>query len=687
MEENRDSLEFAQGRPNISELSGAYHETRTELEEYRQQCDENFDTRMCIWQGKSQDGRKHARTGVEPFPWDGASDQSVPLVDEIIKCHTAMAMNAVRKANIVASPVGSDDVGRAKVVSQFLKWLVATQMKEFYRETERAINHLLEKGMMVTSQLWVQTEQKIQQRVTIEQIAQQMPEVASLLMNPDMEDEFTSLITQQYDVSESKSRKMVVELRETGASSIPMTIGTENRPGLRALAPDEDVFFPPYTVNVQDAPYVFQVINFTPTQLREKVLNEDWSDEWVEYVIEHARGDIEREDHIGDSRYPNYSDDTSDIIEVVYAYQRLVDEDGVPGIYCTVFHAGNTGASDELNEPYAKHELTGYYEYPFVVTKLEEWSKRLYETRGYPELARGFQNQLKVEIDSQIDRAALQFPPLEYPAGRPPTEWRPGGKIPYRVPGETRFADMPNMSPASIDVRNEIESQVNRYFGRVGSGVDPNEAVAKQQDLINKVFSHLQRILEQVFTLYQQYGPDAEYFRVTGVQDMQQFSKGNPGERYDFWLGYDIATQDPEQIVERVDAIAKLGAALDKSGTLDTEALLQMAVEQIGPGWGERVILPTETAAQKAVEEERQAIAQITSGIDLDVRPNDAHEVKMQVFQQWLQQPDIQEKVQQDPGLQARIENYAKKRAFQMQQIQNASIGKLGGMPSQFGAS
>ena len=71
----------------------------------------------------------------------------------------------------------------------------------------------------------------------------------------------------------------------------------------------------------------------------------------------------------------------------------------------------------------------------------------------------------------------------------------------------------------------------------------------------------------------------------------------------------------------------------------------------------------------------------------MDVRPNDAHEVKMQVFQQWLQQPDIQEKVQQDPGLQARIENYAKKRAFQMQQIQNASIGKLGGMPSQFGAS
>lgn len=168
---------------------------------------------------------------------------------------------------------------------------------------------------------------------------------------------------------------------------------------------------------------------------------------------------------------------------------------------------------------------------------------------------------------------------------------------------------------------------------------------------------------------------------------MQRFDKGSPSERYDFWLNFDIATQDPEHIVERVDAIAKLGQALDKSGTLDTEALLQMAVEQIGPGWGERVILPKETATQKAVEEERMAIAQITSGIDLDVKPNDAHEVKMQIFQQWLQQPDIQEKISQDEGLQARIENYAQKRMFQMQQIQNAAIGRLGGTPSQFGAA
>ena len=680
-------LEFvSQDGPDIPILASEYRDTRSELEEFKTQCDENFNTRMCLWGGKSRDNRKHSRMGKEPFPWDGASDQEVPLVDELIKCHAAMVMNGVRKANIVASPVGSDDVGRAKVVAQFLKWLLNVQMPEFHTEIERSINHLLEKGIAVTYQCWISKEQKILQTIRLNEIAQVMPEVAEAIMDEAMEGQFVDLIAGQFAVGRRKARSMLRELRGSGETSIPVSTGTENRPSILALAPDEDIFFPPYTVDVQDAPYVFQVMHYTPTQLREMVLNQGWDSDWVEYIIEHSKGDTEPDPH---PQLQTVTDTRNDIVEVVYAYQRLMDDDGVPGIYCTIFHPKNTGITDELSKPYAKHELLGYAhgKYPFTVTKLEQYSKRLYETRGYPEIARGFQNQLKVEIDSQIDRAALQFPPLEYPAGRPPVDWKPGGKIPYRVPGEVRFADMPRLSPASIDVRNQITAQVNRYFGRNAEGVDRMEAAAKQQDLINRIFTHLRQSLEQIFSLYQQYGPDEEYYRVTGVQDMQRFDKGNPGERYDFYLNFDIVTQDPEQIVERVDAIAKLGAALDKSGTLDTESLLQMAVEQIGPGWGERVILPKETATQKAVEEERLAIAQLTSGIDLDVKPNDAHEVKMQVFQQWLQQPDIQEKIQQDEGLQARIENYGKKRMFQMQQIQNASIGRLGGVPSQFGAA
>jgi hypothetical protein len=211
------------------------------------------------------------------------------------------------------------------------------------------------------------------------------------------------------------------------------------------------------------------------------------------------------------------------------------------------------------------------------------------------------------------------------------------------------------------------------------------EAQMKQQEVIDKVFHHLKHVLDQVYSLYQQYGPDQEYFRVTGMQDMQKYSKGNPNDRFDFYMQFDAATQDPEQMLERVNAIATLGAQLDKNGTLDTERLLQIAVGQIMPGAAESVLLPKETAQAKAMDEERQTIAEIYAGVPPNVKPNDAHEMKLQVFQQWLQQPDVAQKVQEDPALQERINGYLQQRNFAIQQKQNAQIGRLGAAPTQFG--
>ena len=57
----------------------------------------------------------------------------------------------------------------------------------------------------------------------------------------------------------------------------------------------------------------------------------------------------------------------------------------------------------------------------------------------------------------------------------------------------------------------------------------------------------------------------------------------------------------------------------------------------------------------------------------------------MQVFQQWLSQPDIQQKAQQDQALQERIQNYMQQRNFAIQQKANAEIGRLGATPTQFG--
>ena len=592
-----------------------------------------------------------------------------------------MVMNAVRRAHIVATPTETNDVERASVVSNFLRWLINSRLNEFYPQIELGLNNLFEKGMMVHYAWYEQQELKQQQSIKLEELAQVLPAIAQAIMDGSMDDEFSQMLKDQFGVSRTKGRSMLRELRKDGETTVPVTREVVSRPKIRALAPDEDVFWPNYTIDPQEAPYMFHVVSMTPEQIRSKINSEDWNKDFVEQVIELANNSQTDGNLYNARENDEFMRSDDQYVKIIYCYQRLLDEDNIAGVFCTVFHS-------DLSEVYAKHQLLDYAhgQYPFIVTTLEKTSKRLYSSRSYPELIESLQQVLKVETDSAIDSQSLTtLPPLEHPLGRAPSRYGPGVRLPYRTPGEVRFASTPPGSTVNVELRRYIKEQADRYFGRNAPGVDPIEAQMKQQEVIDKVFQHLKQVLDQIFSLYQQYGPDEEFFRVTGMQDMQKFAKGNAGERFDFYLQFDAATQDPKQMLERVKAIAELGGMLDKNGTLDTERLLQIAVGQILPGAAESIMIPKETASQKAVEEERQTIAEIYAGVPPNVRPNDAHEMKLQVFQQWLAQPDVTQKVQEDPALQERIQGYLQQRTFAIQQKQNAEIGRLGAQPTQFG--
>lgn len=696
MESIDEALEFdPKGNPDVEALAQAYQETRSDLGEFMEQRQDDYDQRFQIWPGKTKDNRKHSRAGDgEPFPWDGASDLSCNLIDDVIRSHVGMLTSVLKRANLVATPVESEDVARASVVQNFMKWMLQVKMENVTREYERGFNHLMEKGIMVHYVYWEQREQKVLEKVDLQQIAQQVPELAEMMLDEANDAILSELFAAQYEVSEKKAAAMLKELRLNGKATIPITTTIHNRPAIRALACDEDIYWPSWTMEPQEAPYVFLAVHYTAEQLRAKVATDKWHEDWVEHVIETTKGkntggevNFNRERHRTANINRDLSDD--DTIRTIYAFQRLVDEDGVSGIYCTVFHPDVTGGH-EVDKPWAKHELLPYRhgDYPFVVTKLEEFSKRLYETRSYPEIGKSWEQQLKAEMDAAVDRLSLStLPPLEHPVGRAPSRWGPGVKVPYRTPGEYRYADVPRYDGSSVEMRENIRRMTFEYFGRNYAGIDPQDVANKQQSLVDKSFTHVRQVMDQVWSLYQQYGSDSEYFRVIGVNDVQRFDKGAAGERYDFYLQFDVGLLDSGQIVDRVKAISEMVGALDKNGVVDTEKLLSMVIEQALPGAADKIIQPRETAINKAVEEERSTIAELVAGVPPNVRPNDAHQTKLQVFQQWMQQPDIQQRIQEDEALRARVENYFQQRNFQIQQQQNAQIGRQGAQPTQFGAT
>jgi len=426
------------------------------------------------------------------------------------------------------------------------------------------------------------------------------------------------------------------------------------------------------------APDVFFRDFLTAQELEEKVENEGWDAKWVAKAIAERRGqdtvfyDGQKTKRV--TRLPVADDE--DLVMVIYGYQRLVDKtDGSEGIYCTVFHPESEG--------YAKHELlNGYDNYPFVVTRLSNNQKRMYETQTFSDILRGAQMQIKTERDSRIDRASYAtLPPLMHPAGKVDlTDFGPGRRIPYRRLGEIQFAPTPPFDPGSIEVEKTMVEQANRA---VGLDLESPIAMVRQQFLINKYLDHVRDVLAMAFKLFQRMGPDSVWFQVTGNPDPQVMDKGNPDDNFTISVAFDAQSSDPETAENQMKQMVSL-LQFDRNGKMDVDKMLEFMATSISPSFADYVLMPAEEAQEKVAKQITDDLAKIYSGIEMAPPPNGA-QMAMQMIQAYTQQPDIMQRLQQDEAFQGRLQKYAEQIQFQLQQMQNAQIGKIGTAPAQMG--
>ena len=576
---NSEALTYVSKEPSINTLRYAYDQTVTELESYFDLCRSSYDDRRNWWAGKSRDHRKH---GADAFPWEGAADMEAHTIDERITRLVSLFMSSLNRANVRAFPVESSDMARSKMVSSFLKWMVSSgYIPRLKREMELGANYLLERGILITYVGWHREDRRFLQRLDLNQIAQAAPEVVELIQGGENDEDLTSLLEATFPgVTKKRAKKALKELRKNGEAELPIVRRQIDAPEVKTLAPDGDFFFPPYVTDPQRAPYCFWRTYYTAQELENKVMTDGWDEDFVDYIIEHYRGvsvdSIEREQEgrrstsLTDNAY-----EANELIEIVYGYQRLIDqEDGSEGIYCTVFHKQFDG--NEQAPGYAKFELlNGYEDYPVVVSKLSEDSKRLYDTQTIPDILRGIQNQVKVERDSRIDRNSLAtLPPILHPVGQAPTDWGPGRMIPYRRKGDLDFAPTPPSPVGSIEIEKTMEAQADRLCG-----LDETSQISqvRKQFLVDKFLQHNAEVLQMCYKCFQRFGPDSVFFRVTGSPDPVNFDKGDPDENYDIIISYDVLNSDPETQEQKLQQLIAL-TQLDRSGRIDINSLQLLIV-------------------------------------------------------------------------------------------------------------
>ena len=670
-----EALIYVEKEPDVGSLSYAYETALLDLDEYFQSCLRSYDERRNIWEGKSDDLRKH---GANAFPWEGASDQEVNVIGERIDTYVALFDQALQRSHIKAFPTSMASMPRAAMVSGFLKWMRSSYIPNFREHMELGANYLLEKGLMISYVGWQRESRTYLQTMTLDEVAQAAPEMVDLLMDENATEMALGLILTAFPaLSGKRARKALKDLRTKGEAQIPVPRVTVDRPVVHSCAPDGEVILPPYVSDPQRSPYIFWRTFLTAQELEKKVTNEGWDEDWVENAIERLRGkdsmylDGEKQKNV--TRLPITDD--NDLVMVVYGYQRLIDEeDGSEGIYCTVFHPSTEG--------YAKHELlNGYDDYPFVVTRLSNNQKRMYEVQTFGDILRGAQLQIKTERDSRVDRSSLAtLPPLMHPAGKPPSDWGPGRRIPYRRLGEIQWGPTPPPDNGSVEVEVSMIGQADRSVG-----LDLNNPLSsmRQQYFVSKFLDHVRDVLNLAWKLYQRMGPDEVFFQVTGNPNPQVMTKGSADENFSIVVNFDSQSNDPETAETQLKNMVSL-VQLDRNGIMDVNKLLEFTASSINPIFADYVLQPAEEAQQKVMKNVTDDLAKIFAGIEVPAQPNGA-QIAMQLVQAYVQQPDVAQRAQSDEAFATRLQKYAEQYQFQLQQAQNAEIGRIGTAPAEMG--
>lgn len=644
--------------------------------------------RYCRWPGQTDDGKKwnDANRNKPAFPWDGASDTRIPLADEVINGLVDLCSTSFWRSMLRVSPSNVSQLDQAVTAHNLMDWATNAKMyNDLTREVELLSQYLWTYGWAGVHVTWQQELGQKEQYLTMDQImvlAAQSPEgsvladLPNLIANPEADDQSAELLMAAFpNLKKRRALKAVRELRDEGECDFPVPTMVTNKPMIAALAPWDEMVFPPETTDIQSARVIFRRFYMTEAQLLNKVEVEGWDSDWAQEAINTM------------GRFSDYSDfsysvglaensllDRENLIEVCYAYQKAVDSDGIPGVFYTVF-------SPQVGDKWGYFEALEYShgQYPFVVWRSEMIHRQITESRGVPDICSTWQHEVKAQRDSIFDYTSLAtLPPIEVPKTRGGNlKIGPAVQVPVLRRGEIGFLAPPAREPGvAFNLIDSVMAQTDRYFGRPTEKVPPAVTQMRQQRLINNWLHGWTEAFRQVLALTLQYVGPAEIMRITASttplpENVQDF---------DVMLKFDIRELSTDLVTEKLKAISTLVLPLDTAGVIDRAKLISVALRSIDPNLASELVMQQGPAAQKMFGETNDEIALISLGNPPMLRENDpTAAMRLQFAQQVLaSNPKYQAQLQQDQLFQANLQKYIENLQFSVQQQQNAVTGRLG---------
>ena len=695
----------------------------------RQRQQAAVNTRLCRWDGQSDDYRKHeSALGEAAKPFEGAPDLRVPVIDTVTRERVALYVEALMSAEVQAKPLGGLEEGeRALKMSRVLAWLRDNKLQTEQRSEAELLANYVEgddPGIGIVK-VWWRRDLALEMRelgmheIGIEllrlrgielpegqeptpRIAQAIMDISETIYDLAREGEALEQFAAIFPTVERKLlRKALRELRRDGKTNLPLAFVKENRPCIAALRYMQDVFFPSDIDDIQRCRIIYEREWLTEPELRAKQFTETWGADFIADVLAAGPGGGEMDGYgmrqsnawarqdgfttrIGD-------EETGKLYEIWHAFSRSADGYGIPGVYWTVWSA-------KVRDSYGYHELLEYpgAMYPYVVFRSENIARGVENARGTPERGGSLQADIKRMRDSRGAHEMLStLPPVRVAMRRGGLEavLGPMVEVPVRQPDDVTWMNPPSFPAASMEMEKNAWNDLNQYFGRMVPGQPSELGQALLQNDVNRWLSGWNTVWGMIQELQQRYGDPVEMQLVTGGEPVT-YTKEEIRGRYTTTIAFSVRDLNIEFAISRNQAIAAV-LAQDMTGIVNRVPIIKAGLRAIDPALAASAIQESGAVRQKETEEEKAAVNMMANGIEPPLRQGGVNaQLRLQTMVQTIQgSPVLSRRVSQpqtedDKYFAELVKNRQKNLQFLVDQYtSNPQIGRQGALALQGGSN
>lgn len=731
--------------PDLKKVLAELNDSLTDVGEWIGQAQTNEKNTLCLWQGQSADGLKWKKHyGHDVFPWEGAADTRQRLIETAINKLVHLQTMAFFGMDVHTEAMESNDVDAAGRVQTLLRYELQQRMHaELWQEMNFATAWMLMFGHSVMGTFWQTEKTTGTETVTLQDLvalkldqlkreaayAQGIPEeeaaqddsvdpmladTAALLVETmllDDEQGIIDLLTLRWpNLPAARLKRIVKHLRERGQDTFRVPVDLPGRPTVKAYLPGFDIFYPWHVANVAESPWVIVQESYWAPELRAKVAAEGWKEEFVNAVLAQEPGELIHAAALDNalnnvatermfaSTGRNLLADRQALQEkycVLRCFVQAIDEDGIPALHEVIVHPNVT---DRNGQPIAAiNRVVDYWHGKgcFTSFRREYLIRSLWENRGVPEVTDTAQMEMKANRDSILDRTALAtLPPVRASNRRLPgggARWealgiKPGSTVPTDPAGTTEFMALPAFRPDD-SVRRLILVDLANLLGLMNPDLPAEETLMHRQWLVNNFLVQARELVLRILALDQQFMDPLNVSRVIGSGTMPfVVTREEIQGQYDVRLKYDVRSSDMEWVKARL-GVVKEAVGFDRSGAFKDVPMMKWLIASIDPNLADLVISDMMAARAGETDDEKKAIAALITGVELTPPQGANAQVRLETDRGEISNnPAVLAQYQQNPQFRAMMDARMGKWQFDLQQRQNAQIGREGWQPALEGA-